>query len=612
MARFAPRPAVTFLCCSISPGQEGHELERRLAAILVADVCGYSGLMESDEAGTLAALKERRQNILDPLVKKFHGRIVKVMGDGVLVEFASAVNAVSCAVDLQQGLAAANTHDPAHPAIVLRIGINLGDVIAEGGDLYGDGVNIAARLQASAEPGDIWIAGGVYDQIQNKVALRFEDLGLHEMRNMARPVRVYRVLGVARVAKAAAKAVAPQSAPSIAVLPFTNMSGDPAQDCVTDGITENIISNLSRFRDLVVISRHSTFAYKGKTAKVQEVSFELGARYVLEGSLQKSSDQVRITAQLVDGATGQHLWTERYDRGVEDIFAVQDEVTELIVGTLASGYGGRLGKAWRGRSGKSSRRNFEAFDYFLRGIEHEDRFTKQDNRRARESFTKAIRLDPHFSKAFAKVAWSHVFDVLFEWSEDREKSWASALEFATLAVERDDDEAWGHWALGGYHLFRGELDRALVEYNRAMELNPNDADVLADFSLCLCYAGQSEKSLDLVNKAMRLNPHYPEWYVEALGHAYYDGRNYAQAVATLETLRTINTVLVHLYLAASHAALGHLAEARQAIARTLEIEPRATIERWTSPEKSPYKNPKDLEHLRTNLRKAGLPELSHA
>jgi adenylate cyclase len=587
-------------------------LERRLAAILVADVCGYSRLMENDEPGTLSALKERRQNILEPLLRKSRGRLVKVMGDSVLVEFASAVNAVSCAVEMQAGLAAANAHDPAHLPIVVRIGINLGDVMAEGGDVYGDGVNVASRLQALAEPGGIWIAGGVYDQVHNKVALQFEDLGQREMRNLTRPIRVFRVLGGARTTSAPAETPVPQSAPSIAVLPFTNMSMDPAQDCMADGITENIITNLSRFRDLLVIARHSTFAYKGKMVNVHEVSRELGARYVLEGSLQKAGERVRITAQLIDGATGLHLWTERYEPAVEDIFTAQDEVTEMIVGTLATGYGGRLRKAWRARSGKTSRRNFEAFDHFLRGIEHEDRFTKQDNRRARECFTKASRIDPRFGKAIAKIAWSHVFDALFDWSDDREKSWASALSFANLAVERDDDEAWGHWALGGYHLFRGQLDRAMPEYQRALELNPNDADVLADFALCLCYAGQSEKGLDLVHKAMRLNPHYPDWYMEALGHAYYDGSNYADAIATFETLRTVDTVLVHLYLAASHAALGHLSEARRAIARALEIDPRVTIERWANLEKAPYKDPKDLERLRADLRKAGLPELSHA
>ena len=306
-----------------------------------------SRLMEADEAGTLAALKARRRDVLDPLVAKHQGRIFKVTGDGVLVEFASAVNAVQCAVDLQQAMAAANGDQPEDRHIVLRIGINLGDVMVEGSDLYGDGVNIAARLEALAEPGGILVSGTAYDHVKNKVKVGFDDLGTQTLKNIAEPVRAYRVTGTPRVSAAVTKAAADK--PSIALLPFVNMSGDPAQDFFADGITENIITGLSRFRDLFVIASNSTFAYKGKAARIQDVSRELGVHYVLEGSVQKSSDRIRITAQLIDGETGRHLWAERYDRGIADIFAVQDEVTEMIVGTLATGYGGRLRKAWQGR-----------------------------------------------------------------------------------------------------------------------------------------------------------------------------------------------------------------------------------------------------------------------
>ncbi len=588
---------------------EYRALKRRLAAILVADVSGFSRLMDEDEAGTLAALKERHQHILLPLVRKLHGRIVKVMGDGVLLEFSSAVNAVLCAVELQKEMIGANAGLPSNRHILLRIGINLGDVIVEGGDLYGGGVNIAARLQAMAAPGDICITGSIREQVEKKVALDFEDLGAREMKNMARPVHVFRILAGGRWAANLPSSLTPipNSAPSIAVLPFVNISGNSAQDCVADAITENLISDLSRFRDLVVIASHSTFAYKGKAVKIQDVSGELGVRYILEGSLQKSGNRLRINALLIDGGTGQHLWTERYDRSAEDLFTVQDEVTETIVGTLATGYGGRLRKVWRGRASGAGSRNLKAFDYFMRGIEHEDHFTKEDNKRARRYFTKAVQLDPQYGKAIAKVAWTHIFDALFDWGDDAAKSWANAFEFANLAVARDDDEAWGHWALGGYHLFRGHCISALVEYRKAVELNPSDADVLADFALCLSYAGQPREAFDLVRRAMRLNPHYPEWYAEALGHTYYDSHQYEEAVSTFENLRIVDTVPVHLYLAASYAALGRAPEASEAIGRVLELDPQARLERWTSLEKAPYKDPMDLEHLREDLRRAGLP-----
>jgi adenylate cyclase len=459
-----------------------------------------------------------------------------------------------------------------------------------------------------AEPGDICISRSIRDQIERKLALRFEDLGLREIKNIARSVRVYRVSAGRPPLRAPHQLSIPQSVPSIAVLPFANVSGDAANESFVDALTENVIASLSRFRDLAVIASHSTFAYKGKAVKIQDISQALGARYLLEGNVQRSGGQMRISAQLIDGATGQNLWTERYDRQGTDIFALQDEVTETIVGTLAAGYGGRLRKAWRGRANAKGKRNLKAFDHFLRGIEHEDRFTKVDNEQAKKHFARAVQLDPHYAKAIAKLAWSHIFDVLFDWSDDLAESWACARQYALLAVERDDDEAWGHWALGGYYLFQGQHGSALVEYQKAAELNPNDADVLADFGLFLSYAGQAEKGLDLVCKAMRLNPHYPEWYAEALGHAYYDLHRYEDAVATLEKFRTVDTVLVHLYLAASHAALGHVEESHHAIARVLKLEPAGKLDWLTRTDKAPYKDPKDLDHLRSCLREAGLPE----
>jgi adenylate cyclase len=392
-------------------------VQRRLAAIFAADVVGYSRLMERDEAGTLVALKSRRKDVLQPLLAKHCGRIVKLMGDGVLVEFASAVNAVQCAVELQNAMAAANDDVPQDSWILLRVGINLGDVMVEGSDLYGEGVNISARLEALADPGSIVVSRTVFNHVRGKVKVGFDDLGEQQLKNIADPVRIYRLRpgGAAAIAR---PALALPEKPSIAVLPFENMSGDPDQEYFADGLTENIITGLSRFRDLFVMARHSSFAYKGKAAKIPDVCRELGVRYVLEGSVQMSSGRVRIAAQFIDGVTDHHLWAERYDRKVEDIFAVQDEVTEMIVGTLATSYGGRLRKAWSARSEGSGLRNFRAIDYFQLGQEFLGHFTREDNVRACEYFRKAADLDPGYAKPCAKIAWSNIVDVMFGWSEN--------------------------------------------------------------------------------------------------------------------------------------------------------------------------------------------------
>jgi adenylate cyclase len=581
-------------------------VQRRLVAIVMADVVGYSRLMEMDEAGTLATLKERRKVIVAPVVRAHDGRMVKVMGDGVLIEFTSAVNAVAAAMELQEKMARANEELPEASHIVLRIGINLGDVIGEGGDIYGDGVNIAARLETLAQPGGVCISAKVYDEVHGKIEFAANDMGEVELKNIAKPVRAYRI---ATGATAAPPISIPDRSdkPSIAVLPFDNMSGDPSQGYFSDGITENIITNLSRFRDLAVIARNSSFAYKGKSPNVSLVSRELGASFVLEGSVQRAGATVRITAQLIEGATGRHLWADRYDRNVEDIFAVQDEVTETIVGTLASAYGGRLRKAWEGRKQAGGGRNFRAFDCFLRGLQSFDHFTKEDVARARGHFLEAIDIDPGYAKAHAKLAWTYMVDVGFGWTDSPEDSLASALDSANKSIAHDDDEAWGHWALAGYHVNTGQHDLALAEFDRAFALNPNDADVMTDMAWCLSYSGRARDGLDLANKAMRLNPHYPEWYVAQRGAIYFDAERYADAIATLEKLRSIDTISVRLYLAASHAALGHSADALKAVQRVLEMDPQATVARCTSPAMAPYKEPRGVEHFRDNLRKAGLP-----
>ena len=402
--------------------------------------------------------------------------------------------------------------------------------------------------------------------------------------------------------------------PSIAVLPLVNLSGDHANDYLSDGITENIITGLSRFRDLSVIASYSAFSYKGKTLRIQDVASELGVRFVLEGSVQKSSTRITITAQLIDGLTGAHLWAERFDRGVEDIATVLDDLTEIIVASLATTYGGRLGKAWRGRAERNeARQNFLAYDYFQRGIDAFNLFTKGCTATAIQWFEKAIERDPSYGKPYAKIAWAHLCDVWLGWSEDTSFSMAEALKFATAAIQHDDDEAWGYWALAGYHMFGGHHDRAISAYQRALELNPNDADVLNDFGQCLSFAGRAVEGVEVVHKAMRLNPHYPDYWIMQLGPIYFDARRYEDAISTLEKLHSKlhskDTIGVQLYLAASHAALGHTDQARATMASVIRLDPLATLERLAPTFLAPYKNAPDRDHLRENLVKAGLPEL---
>lgn len=582
-------------------------VQRRLAAILAADVVGYTRLMGSDEAGTLGKLKTIRADLIDPKMAEHQGRIFKTTGDGVLAEFPSVVNAVACAVDIQRAMSDRNGAIPETRAIQYRIGINVGDVIIEGDDVFGDGVNIAARLEGIAPAGGVTVSGAVRDHLGSRLDLQFDDIGDQTLRNVERPVRAYAVrLDVP--AEVPIAQPSPSDKPSIALLPFVNMSDDRQQDYFADGITENVITGLSRFRDLFVIASNSTFAYKGKATKIQDASRELGARYILEGSVQRSKDRVRITAQLIDGKTGGHLWAERYDRGVDDIFAVQDDVTERIIGSLATAYGGRLLKAWQERPEVAGTRNFQALDYFVRGMEAMGHITKEGNQRARELFRKAGERDPKFGKAFAKVAWTHMMDVVDGFSENPESSLAHALRYANLAIERDDAEAWGHYALAGHCLYCGQYEPAIAAFHRALDLNPNDADILMDFGYCLSCAGRTTEGLDAAQKALRLNPRHPEWYVVQLGQIYFDSRQYHEAVTALRSLMIIDTVYRWLYLAASHAALGNMTEAKMAVARINQIDPAATIVGRTGPQMTPYKSSGDLEHLRENLRKAGMRE----
>jgi len=396
--------------------------------------------------------------------------------------------------------------------------------------------------------------------------------------------------------------------PSIAVLPFVNMSAKRADDYLSDAITENIITALSRFRDLAVVASHSTFAYKGKRSSLPEIARRLGVRFVLEGSVQKSMERVTITAQLIDGDTGAHFWAERFDRSYGDLLAVLDEVTEHIVGRLGSPYCGRVSKAWRGQVNSDPPTKLRAYDHFLAGLDIFDDWAPGCMPKARAHFLKAIELDPGYGKAYAKIAFSHTIDALLGWSEDATQSLAEADKYATLAITRDDDEAWGHWAIGYYRLFVGQHDRAIAGYRRALLLNPNDPDIMNDFGLCLSLCGRSDDAVAAVHKAMQLNPPYPDWWLAAVGQVYFDARLYKEAIAALERAQTAAMTVNHLYLAASYAAVGDMTRAEASTARARALDPNVTLSSIALGFLDVYKEAADREHLRTNLVKAGLLE----
>jgi adenylate cyclase len=475
---------------------------RRLAAILAADVVGYSRLMSADEAGTLAALKVRRRDILQPLVAKHHGRVVKVMGDGVLVEFASAVNAVACSVELQEAMDTANADLPEDRRIVLRVGINLGDVIAEGSDLYGDGVNVAARLEALAEPGSVVISGKVQQEVATKLKLTLDDLGEQNLKNIPEVVRVYRVsASVTTSDKVILRKTVAGSKPSIAVLPFTNMSGDPEQEYFSDGITEDIITDLSRISSLFVTARHTAFTFKGKAVEITDVAHKLNVGHVLEGSVRKAGSRIRINAQLIDGVTGGHLWAERYDRDLGDVFALQDEISKSVVSALRV----TLLPSELETIGVRTTKNFEAYQRYLRGrsILHPTWSSKADLRAARRLFVEATEIDPGYARAYAGIAdcdaylWINgVWDVSSE----------LMLANSSKAVELAPNLAEAHSSRGIALYLTGQSHEARLVFDKAIALDSGLFSAHLYGGFCSKDTGQIETALLLFEKASDLQP----------------------------------------------------------------------------------------------------------
>ncbi len=582
-------------------------MERRLAAILAADVVGYSRLIGRDEAGTLAALKALRRELIEPLVASHRGRIVKQLGDGFLVEFASVVDAVSAALAWQRGLAARGECDgdvggAGRGPLAFRIGVNLGDVVIDEGDLHGDGVNIAARLEALAPPGGVCIADMVHQNIGGRVDAAFEDLGEVALKNIDQKVRVWRWSGAGGSAPGAgageAASVPVPDEPSIAVLPFDDMSNDPEQAFFCDGITEDLITELAHVPGLTVIARHSSFAYKARSLDARRIGAELAVGHLVEGSVRRAGERVRITAQLIDTRSGRHLWAQRYDRDVGDIFAVQDDVVRQIAGALSAA----LARPELQAPESAHPRNLEAYQYVVRG--RQNILRAQGRGEVKEALETAIALDPGLSDAHAWLAVYYYTDWFLYQREPRRESLAAGFAAADTAIETGPGNSLAHMALGMVSLYAGRRAIALQSLHRALELNPNEADALCLIQDAYTFDGRPEEGVESVRKAMRLNPHYPEWYLWHLGFGLYCTRDYEGAVQELSRLRDIAEPLR--ILAAAHARLGQMDEARAVARRFLTAFPDFSGAAWGRTQ--PFRHREDLEHVLEGYRLAGLPD----
>lgn len=586
-------------------GQDG-DLQRRLTAILAADLVGYTGLMSGDEAGTLRRLTELRQDVIEPLIAKHRGHLVKLMGDGFLVEFASLVDAVECAVAWQTAVGDRQSDQAQGGRLAFRIGVNLGDVIVEDDDIYGDGVNVASRLEGLAQPGGICLSGDAYRQVRGKVDIAFMDMGERALSNVAEPIRVYSVVadgGATDLAPMVARPLRPDDQPSIAVLPFDNMSGDPEQQYFADGIAEDIITSLSRLSRLLVIARNSSFIYRGRPVKVQAVAEELGVRYVVEGSVRKSGNRVRISGQLIDCTTGGHLWAERFDRELTDIFAVQDEVTAEIVSALAL----ELTVDERSRLHRTGTDNLAAYDHLLRGHEQYRLRSAEGTRQAKAMYEKAVALDPKFVAAWASLADCHLMDHINRWHETADRPLTKAYELAQKAVALDESSSQALVALGNVNLWQKRHDRAIADLRKAIALDPNLSYAYIVLGSALHYAGKSQEGIAQIDRGLSLDPHFADIYLHWLALAYFQLDRYEEAIAFLHRrlIRKPDTDVSRVLLAASYGQLGRLEDAKAQWAEALRVNPDYSLEHRR--QVLPYKDPADFEKIVDGLRKAGLP-----
>jgi len=580
----------------------GDRLERRLAAILAADVVGYSRLMAADEEGTLARLNAHRREFLEPKIAQYHGRIVKRMGDGILSEFGSVVDAARCAIETQQGMAKRNEGLPVEQRIQIRIGIHLGDIITEEGDIFGDGVNIAARLEGIAEPGGITLSEDAWRQIQGKVTANFIDSGEQRLKNIPQPV--YRLELAGERPAALAPASIPEK-PSIAVLAFTNMSGDPEQEYFSDGISEDIITDLSKLAHLDVIARNSSFTYKGKPVDVKQIGRELGVRYVLEGSVRRAGNRIRVTGQLIDALSGTHVWADRFDRDLTDIFAVQDELTREIIGALRL----KLTDSEKARMVGGGTQNVDAHDLFLKGREllfanKRDRSTFEQST---ECFRRALELDSNYAAAYAGLGMAYGLDFQNHWSKSSETSLDEAEHLVNESLAKDNNDPFAHYVASVVYVWKRDLERSACEADRALALNPSYALAINARALAHIYAGEPLEALPYIEKAIRLDP-AQLLYRHFLGTAYFVAGNYETAAAIFKDRVAMvpNTDLSRSFLASALGHLGQLDEARRIWRELKEINPRYSYADHFG--RLPFQNPADADKFAEGLRKAGLVE----
>ncbi|MDA9496231.1 adenylate/guanylate cyclase domain-containing protein [Bradyrhizobium sp. CCBAU 11357] len=590
----------------------GGRLERRLAAIVAADVAGYSRLMGLDEVGTALTLREHRA-VTDALVAKYGGRLVKTTGDGLLLEFPSVIDAVECSIAVQAVMAERNEAAPADRRMLFRIGINLGDILIDGDDILGDGVNIAARLESVAEPGSICISGSAYDQVRGKVSAAFTDLGEQKLKNIDRPVRAYATRPQANTGTSVAqperkKALPLPDKPSIAVLPFQNMSGDPEQEYFADGMVEDIITALSRFKLLFVIARNSSFTYKGKTVDIRQVGQELGVRYVLEGSVRKVGGKVRITGQLIDAISGGHLWADHFDGGLDDIFDLQDQVTANVVSAIAP----RLQQAEIERSKHKPTENLDAYDYYLRGIALFAKYSKEANDEALPLLSKAIELDPEFAPAYAAAARCYTLRKGFGWTVDPVQEAADANRMARTAIRLGPDDAFVLGASGfAIAYVVDDVEGGAAYINRAFSLNPNLAQVCGVAGWISISFGHPEVGIGQVARAMRLSPLDPAlvtWQLwTAAGHFFAERDEEAISYARAVLAESADNHHALGIIAASLALLNRIEEAQKVTAHIRTVyHSRVSIIATT---RMPLRRAKDRERLSEGWRLSGLPEL---
>ena len=585
-------------------------IQRRLAAIVSADVVGYSRLMGADEAGTLQVMKAHRRELWGPLTEDHGGRVVGTAGDGILMEFASAVAAVECSLAVQAGMVERNADLPDDKRMLLRVGINIGEVIVDGDDIYGDGVNVAARMQEIADPGGMAISGKVYEEVADKLDAAFADDGEHAVKNIARPIQVWRWLpdGIEAAAAPEPELSLPAK-PSIAVLPFDNLSGDAEQEYFVDGVTEDIITSLSRIRWFFVIARNSTFTFKGQAVDVQTVARDLGVRYVLEGSVRKAGNRVRITAQLIDGATGNHLWAERYDRDLADIFALQDEITETVVGAIEP----EIAQAELERTKTKRPENLDAWDLCLRARAQVNLYTEEAVGEAVSLSLRAIELDPELARAQAILALAYQRQLMLNYAGDREAVRGLLMQAAkrAMALDREDVEIHTVLGLALWNWSAGEADEALSVLRTAVLLGPSHAFAHSTLGLALGTSDLAEEALAHHEAAIRLSPRDPEMasFLSRYANSCINARKYEQALDL--SRRAIRLSGGDLWLSFVEAAtalahLGRIDEAKDMVARLKAVRPDASVAAVRRA--FPFKLPEAEQHYMDGLRRAGLEE----